>query len=68
MQKAFINPKICDASPFCPVKRVCPAGAITQEKKGFFKASVPVVHKDKCVGCKKCIDYCPHKAVTMKSV
>lgn len=66
-QVAYINPNLCDRSPFCPVKRVCPAGAVEQ-KGGFFSASVPKVDEDKCTGCAKCTRYCPHGAVTMKKI
>lgn len=65
MKKAFIDPNICDRSPFCPVKRVCPVGAITQEVKGFFGAGTPKVDPNKCVGCGKCVQVCPHRAVKM---
>lgn len=62
---AVINSNICDKSPFCPVKRVCPVDAITQNVK-FFSAEVPVVDPDKCVGCGKCVNYCPMGAVSMQ--
>ena len=65
MKKAFINSSRCDKSPFCPVKRVCPAGAITQ-KSGFLKGGVPVVDESKCTGCAICVRYCPMGAVSMK--
>ncbi|MFA9397510.1 MAG: ATP-binding protein [Clostridiaceae bacterium] len=67
MKKAFINPNICDKSPFCVSKRACPVGAITQGKSGFFSADTPKVDKDKCVGCGKCVSVCPHQAVSMKN-
>jgi Fe-S-cluster-containing hydrogenase component 2 len=65
MKKAFIATNKCDKSPFCPVKRVCPTGAITQ-KRSFLKADYPVIDNALCVGCKKCITVCPHGAVGMK--
>lgn len=65
MKKAVIDAKKCDRSPFCPVKRVCPVKAVTQEK-GFFKASTPVISKELCIGCGKCVVICPMKAVKMK--
>lgn len=67
MQKAYINPSKCDASPFCAAKRACPVKAISQEKTGMFSAGTPVVSKEACVGCKKCLSYCPHDAIVMKS-
>ncbi|WP_422486655.1 4Fe-4S binding protein [Gudongella sp. DL1XJH-153] len=51
----------CDRSPFCPVKRVCPTGAV--ERAGFFMGKV-VINDEKCIGCGKCIQICPHKAVS----
>lgn len=64
MKTAYINPKKCDKSPFCPVKRVCPVGAITQTG-GLFGGGMPTVDKAKCTGCGKCLRVCPHGAVTM---
>lgn len=66
MKKAYINPNKCDRSPFCPAKRVCPVKAITQEKKGFFKMGPSVVNADVCVGCGKCAEVCPAKAIKIK--
>jgi len=65
-KKAVINEKLCDHSPFCAAKRVCGLGAITQKTKWLFKADVPLIDRDKCVGCGKCVDYCPHRAIKMK--
>mgnify|MGYP001187794574 CR=1 FL=1 len=62
-KKAVINIKKCDQSPFCPVKRVCPAGAVTQNKKGFFRADAPKIDKDKCTGCGICLKVCTMGAV-----
>lgn len=66
MKKAYIDPNKCDKSPFCPVKRVCPVQAVSQEKKGFFSMGSAVVDKDKCVGCGKCVEVCPRRAVIMR--
>ncbi len=65
-KKAVINEKLCDHSPFCPAKRVCGLGAITQKKTWFFKAAIPEINRDKCVGCGRCVDYCPQRAIKMK--
>lgn len=64
MKIAVINENACDRSPFCPVKRVCPVKAVSQEVR-FFKAGAPVINKDLCIGCGKCIQVCPMKAVKM---
>lgn len=65
MKKAVIDANKCDQSPFCPVVRACPVKAVKQKKISFFKGSIPVVDHDECIGCSKCISYCPHGAVKM---
>ena len=44
----------CPQNHCCPSIRVCPVNAITQE--GF---GLPVVDNDKCIMCKKCMQFCP---------
>lgn len=58
-KKAYIDPKICDGSPFCAVKRVCPVGAV------HAKGDVFEVDQSKCIGCGKCVAVCPHAAVKL---
>ncbi|WP_418791174.1 ATP-binding protein [Phosphitispora sp. TUW77] len=65
-KKAVINETLCDHSPFCAAKKVCEFGAITQKTQGLFNAEVPEIDRDTCVGCGKCVDYCPHGAIQMK--
>ncbi|MDN5352198.1 MAG: hypothetical protein PWQ12_1118 [Clostridiales bacterium] len=60
---AVINEARCDRSPFCPVKRVCPVHAV---KGSMFAA--PTIDESLCIGCGKCINYCPHGAVKLISV
>jgi len=57
---AIIDGAICDRSPFCPVKRICPVNAVNANMYG-----VPEVNPSDCIGCGKCLSYCPMKAVTM---
>lgn len=64
MKVAVVDSNRCDKSPFCPVKRVCPVGAVTQKKK-FLRAETPVIDPEKCIGCKKCVAVCPMQAVSM---
>ncbi len=61
---AVINSNRCDKSPFCPVKRVCPVKAVSQ-KVSIFGSSVPVIDKEKCISCGKCVAVCPMRAVQM---
>lgn len=65
MKTAVVNGSLCDQSPFCPVKRVCPVQAVTQDVKFLIKADTPVINKDLCIGCGKCVQVCPMKAVKM---
>lgn len=60
----FIESK-CDRSPLCPVAKVCPTGAVTKVKQGFLKIQVSY-DAAKCIGCGKCVKYCPHGAFAMK--
>ncbi len=62
-KKAYINQLVCDKSPFCPVKRICPAKAV--ERKGLLVGEI-TINEEKCTGCGKCVKYCPHNAVAMK--
>ncbi|WP_430882941.1 4Fe-4S binding protein [Fusibacter sp. JL216-2] len=64
MKKAVIDVKKCDKSPFCPVKRVCPVKAVSQKVR-LFGSGTPVIDKDVCIGCGKCVPVCPMKAVKM---
>ncbi|MBS7525657.1 4Fe-4S binding protein [Fusibacter paucivorans] len=57
---AVIDANRCDRSPFCPVKRVCPVNAVKANMYG-----VPEVNQSECIGCGKCLRYCPMRAVTM---
>ena len=64
MKKAVIDSNKCDRSPFCPVKRVCPVKAITQKRR-FLRAETPVIDRNACIGCGKCVSVCPHHAVRL---
>ena len=62
MKLVVINESKCDKSPFCPVVRICPFDAVTQEG-GFFSKGFPKIDEDKCTSCEKCVAYCPMGAV-----
>ena len=64
---AVINESLCDQSPFCPVKRVCPVNAVTQSG-GMFSKGFPKIDPEVCTGCGKCLRYCPMGAVDIKKV
>jgi Fe-S-cluster-containing hydrogenase component 2 len=48
----------CDASPLCPVRRVCPNGAVTPVAGGY------AINSDSCTACGVCIQTCPMGAVS----
>lgn len=53
-----VNEHRCPQNHPCPAVRVCPVGAI--EQRGF---DAPKINKDKCIDCKKCVNYCPMGAI-----
>lgn len=53
-----VNRQKCPQDHKCPSMAVCPMGAISQ--KDIY--SLPVVDKEKCVVCGKCIQFCPKGA------
>lgn len=59
MSKVSIDLPRCDASPFCPARRVCPNGAVGPVPGGY------TVDAEKCTGCGVCIRVCPTGAVRL---
>ncbi|MGC1392499.1 MAG: 4Fe-4S binding protein [Bacteroidales bacterium] len=56
-----INPSSCPQNHRCPIMRVCPVGAISQDGYGL-----PSIDEIKCIECGKCAKYCPMQAVQNK--
>jgi ferredoxin len=56
-----ISPLACPQNHRCPIIRVCPVGAITQDGYGL-----PVIDDATCIECGKCKNYCPMQAVRSK--
>ena len=54
----YVNPAVCPQNHKCPLVRVCPVGAITQD--GF---GLPQIDDSKCIKCGKCVKTCPMHAV-----
>lgn len=57
----LVNKRRCPQNHPCPSVKVCPYGALTQQ--GF---SAPIVDMDKCVGCGKCVKFCPMRALSLE--
>jgi len=51
----------CTQNHKCPLIRVCPVNAITQNGMGL-----PAIDEFKCIECGKCVRYCPMQAVHQK--
>lgn len=53
-----IDKNKCPQNHRCPLLKVCPEDAITQQ--GF---GLPTIDEDKCVECGECVRYCGMNAV-----
>ncbi|HEX9062719.1 MAG TPA: 4Fe-4S binding protein [Clostridia bacterium] len=56
--KINVDKNRCPQNHPCPAVRVCPVGAIKQA--GF---NAPTIDLEKCIKCKKCILFCPMRAI-----
>ncbi len=72
MRVAYIKEERCDQSPFCPAGQSCPTGAISFTMGGgvipSYGGGKLSVDEDLCLGCGKCVDFCPHSAVDLIAV
>ncbi|ENN96276.1 4Fe-4S ferredoxin [Methanocaldococcus villosus KIN24-T80] len=50
-------PMFCMQCEKAPCKEVCPVGAI------YLKENIPIVNKEKCIGCGMCVIACPIGAI-----
>jgi len=53
-----IDKNRCPQNHQCPLLRVCPVGAISQDGH-----NLPVINAEKCIECGKCTKYCGMQAV-----
>jgi ferredoxin len=57
----IVNKNRCPQNHHCPAVKVCPVGAITQNR-----FDLPEIDQGKCIKCKKCIMFCPMGAIGEK--
>lgn len=53
-----VDKNLCPHNHVCPLMRLCPVGAITQDAEGY-----PVIDYSLCIECGKCVRNCPKKAM-----
>ena len=53
--KSFFVPKMCNHCAHSPCVQVCPVGATFESPDG-----VVLVDKDRCLGCRYCVQACPY--------
>lgn len=53
-----VDKKICPHDHVCPLVRLCPVRAISQNADGF-----PEIDHSLCIECGKCVRKCPKKAM-----
>ncbi|MBE0476914.1 MAG: 4Fe-4S binding protein [Coriobacteriia bacterium] len=62
--RVAIDAGVCDRSPGCPVRRVCPRGAVVPVEGGAYPgADGYTVEEQRCTGCGICVRHCPAGAV-----
>lgn len=61
MNKIKVENAKCPQDHPCPLKRICPVGAIAQE--GF---SAPTIDDEKCIACGRCVMSCPYHALSFE--
>ncbi|MFA6768714.1 MAG: NifB/NifX family molybdenum-iron cluster-binding protein [Parabacteroides sp.] len=60
---AIVDKNICPHDHLCPLIKICPVGAISQETDGY-----PVIDEILCIECGACIRKCPMKAMKFKEI
>lgn len=53
-----VDRNVCPHDHVCPLIKVCPVGAISQDTDGY-----PVIDYTLCIECGKCVRNCPKRAM-----
>ena len=53
-----VDKEICPHNHVCPLMKLCPVDAITQDAEGY-----PVIDYDLCIACGTCVENCPKQAM-----
>lgn len=53
-----VDKEICPHNHVCPLIKLCPVDAITQDADGY-----PVIDYDLCIECGTCVENCPKHAM-----
>ena len=56
--KIRVDKEICPHNHVCPLMKLCPVDAITQDAEGY-----PVIDYDLCIECGTCVENCPKQAM-----
>jgi len=56
----IVDKNLCPQNHRCPAIKVCPVNAISQTD-----FELPVIDITICIECKKCINFCPMRAIQL---
>ena len=58
-----IDKNRCPQNHACPAIKVCPIGAIKQNRY-----DIPTIDQEQCIKCEKCVAFCPMQAIKESTV
>ena len=61
MSTVKVDSSKCPQDHTCPLIRICPVGAISQD--GF---SAPQIDHEKCISCGRCVMSCPYQTLSFE--
>ncbi|MCW3489063.1 4Fe-4S dicluster domain-containing protein [Dethiobacter alkaliphilus] len=57
----FTEPVVCNQCQNAYCEKVCPADAFERDNKW----GIPLINKEKCIGCALCMSYCPREVIVL---